>query len=83
MFYPPAQEYLERLKRISEGEARDLFETVVKALERDPFKRRAKVDIRPWKGPQYDYRIRKGRHRFGYRIAKKEKTVHVLRGWFK
>ncbi len=83
VFYPPAQRYIERLKGISEDEARELFEAVVEALECDPFRSRPGADISPWKGPQYDYRLRVRRHRFGYRVAKREKTVHVLRGWFK
>jgi hypothetical protein len=41
------------------------------------------VDIRQWKGPQFQYRLRVGRHRFGYGALKKEKLVDVKRAWMK
>lgn len=79
MLYPPVLSYLEQLTK---DEARRCWEAI-SALESDPFRRRPGADIEPWKGPEYDYRIRKGRHRFGYRVRKKERTVHVLGAWFK
>jgi hypothetical protein len=39
------------LTKISKTEATELFEAVVVALERDPFKRQSGADIRRWKGP--------------------------------
>lgn len=77
--YPPVLRYLEGLTDRERGRC---WEPIT-ALEEDPFRRRPGVDIEPWKGAQYDYRVRKGRHRFGYVVVKKDKTVHVLGAWFK
>jgi mRNA-degrading endonuclease RelE of RelBE toxin-antitoxin system len=52
-------------------------------LGRDPFRGRPRVDIQQWKGSQFQYRLRVGRHRFGYDVLKKEKLVDVKRAWMK
>jgi len=73
---------LEKLKAISQKETERCADALEK-LGEDPFRRRSGADIRSWSGPGFHYRIRVGRHRFGYRIDKKGKIVHVLRGWLK
>ena len=80
--YPQPQKYLEKLKAVSQKEAERCADALEK-LEEDPFKGRSGADIRPWSGPGFQYRLRVGRHRFGYRIDKEGKIVHVLRGWLK
>jgi mRNA-degrading endonuclease RelE of RelBE toxin-antitoxin system len=80
--YRQPQKYLEKLKAIGQKEA----ERCANALEKlgeDPFRGRPGADIRRWSGPGFHYRLRVGRHRFGYVIDKEGKIVHVLRGWFK
>mgnify|MGYP000081037426 CR=1 FL=1 len=80
--YPQPQKYLEKLKAISQKEAQRCTDALEK-LGEDPFRAGLGVDIRSWTGPEFHYRRRVGRHRFGYRINRKGKIVHVLRGWLK
>lgn len=79
VLYPPVLSYLEQLR---DEEKHRCWEAIT-ALERDPFRSRPGVDIKRWKDARFDYRLRKGRHRFGYKVAKKDRTIHVLKGWFK
>ena len=78
----PAQDYLEKLKRLDSEDAKRCADALA-ALGADPFRSRPGVDIARWKGPEYDYRLRRGRHRFGYRLDKRAKKVHVIDAWFK
>jgi mRNA-degrading endonuclease RelE of RelBE toxin-antitoxin system len=55
----------------------------LRELAKDPFEARPGADIAPWKGPEFDYRLRVGRHRFGYRVSKPSKMVYVDAAWFK
>ena len=55
----------------------------LRELAKDPFTPRPGVDIAPWRGPGFDYRLRVGRHRFGYRTDKRAKIVLVDAAWFK
>ena len=82
MVYPQPQKYLEKLKAVSQKEAERCADALEK-LEEDPFRGRSGADIRRWSGLGFHYRLRVGRHRFGYNIDKEGKTVHVLRGWLK
>lgn len=59
-------------------------ERCVKALKKlgeDPHHSRPGVDISKWSGPEFDYRLRVGRHRFGYTL--KSGVVLVDDAWFK
>jgi mRNA-degrading endonuclease RelE of RelBE toxin-antitoxin system len=59
-------------------------ERCVKALKKlgeDPRHSRLGIDISKWSGPEFDYRLRVGRHRFGYIV--KSEVVRVDDAWFK
>ena len=56
---------------------------LLKEIGEDPFHPRPGADIRRWRGPQFDWEVRKGRHRFGYRVHKRERVVYVDAAWFK
>ncbi len=45
--------------------------------------RRVIKDFLAKEGAEFDYRLRIGRHRFGYRVDKSEKLVLVDAAWFK
>jgi mRNA-degrading endonuclease RelE of RelBE toxin-antitoxin system len=52
-------------------------------LGRNPFRGHPGVNAKRWKGPEFQYRLRVGRHRFGYDVLKKEKLVDIKRAWMK
>lgn len=80
--HPEVSRYLVKLKR---GALKDAERCAIalRELAGDPFTSRPEVDVAPWKGPEFDYRLRVGRHRFGYRVDKREKLVLVDAAWFK
>ncbi|MDI6820496.1 MAG: hypothetical protein QMC89_06310 [Candidatus Hodarchaeaceae archaeon] len=49
-------------------------------LGRDPFGDRSDVDIKRWRGPEFQYRLRVGRHRFGYDVRKGQLPLLERRG---
>jgi len=55
----------------------------LRAIGSDPFRSRANVDIARWEGSEFDYRLRVGRHRFGYRVDKGGSKIFVDDAWFK
>ncbi|KXA97949.1 hypothetical protein AKJ39_02720 [candidate division MSBL1 archaeon SCGC-AAA259J03] len=74
--------YLAKLAKDAPKDA-ERCRDALRELGRDPFTSRSGVDISPWQGEEFDYRIRVGRHRFGYRVDKDEKTVLVDAGRLK
>ncbi|MDI6883618.1 MAG: hypothetical protein QMD00_00510 [Hadesarchaea archaeon] len=82
LLHPEVSRYLVKLGRDAPKDARRCAEALRKLAE-DPFAARPSVDIAPWQGPEFDYRLRVGRHRFGYRVDKSKKFVHVDAAWFK
>ncbi len=79
---PQVQSYLETVATHAPQQARRCVEALAE-LGRNPFMGRPRVDIKRWKGPEFHYRLRVGRHRFGYDVLKKEKLVDVKRAWMK
>jgi len=79
---PQVESYLETLKTHAPGQARRCADALAE-LGRDPFRKRSGADIEKWRGPEFDYRLRVGRHRFGYDVLKKDGLVDVKRAWFK
>jgi len=55
----------------------------LRALGDDPFRSRPRVDIARWEGPEFGYRLRVGRHHFGYRVSRETGEVSVDDAWFK
>lgn len=53
----------------------------LRKLKKDPYHSRSGVDISRWEGPEFDYRLRVGRHRFGYTL--KSEVIQVDDAWFK
>lgn len=53
----------------------------LKKLKEDPYHKRPGVDIKKWEGTEFDYRLRVGRHRFGYTV--KSETVKIDDAWYK
>lgn len=74
------QKYLAKLS----AEAPQDEERCVKALKKlkeDPHHKRSGVDIKKWEGSKFDYRLRVGRHQFGYTVE--SETIRVDDAWFK
>ncbi len=80
--HPEASRYLVKLKRDAPKDA-ERCAAALRELAMNPFTSRSGVDVAPWKGAEFDYRLRIGRHRFGYRVDKGEKLVLVDAAWFK
>jgi len=80
--HPEVSRYLVKLKRDAPKDA-ERCAAALRELATDPFTSRPGVDVAPWKGPEFDYRLRVGRHRFGYRMDKSERLVLVDAAWFK
>ena len=80
--HPEVSKYLAKLAQRAPKDAERCIDAL-RELSSDPFTSRSGVDIAPWKGPEFDYRIRIGRHRFGYRVDKGEKLVLVDAARFK
>jgi len=80
--HPEVSRYLVKLERGAPKDA-ERCATALRELAGDPFTSRPEVDVAPWKGFEFDYRLRVGRHRFGYRVDKHEKLVLVDAAWFK
>jgi mRNA-degrading endonuclease RelE of RelBE toxin-antitoxin system len=74
--------YLETLKIHASEQARRCIDSLTE-LGRDPFTARPRADIKKWRGPEFEYRLKVGRHRFGYDVLKGDKFVDVKRAWFK
>lgn len=79
---PQVESYLEILKTHAPKQARKCADGLAE-LGSAPFRKRPRADIRKWRGPEYDYRLRVRRHRFGYDVLKNDKFVDVKRAWFK
>lgn len=79
---PHVQTYLETMAIHAAKQARRCADALAE-LGRDPFRNRPGVDIKRWCGPEFQYRLRVGRHRFGYDVRKDEKIVDVKRAWMK
>ena len=82
LLHPQVAKYLVKLGRDTPKDA-DRCATAIRGLSKDPFRPRAGVDIAKWEGKEFDYRLRVGRHRFGYRVDKVKKLVLVDAAWFK
>lgn len=79
---PQVQTYLEAMAVYAPKQATRCADALAE-LGRDPFRDRPGVDIKRWRGPEFQYRLRVGRHRFGYDVRKDEKIVDVKRAWMK
>lgn len=80
--HPEVVGYLVRLGRVAPKDA-ERCANALRELRKYPFRSRTGVDIAPWKGLEFDYRLRVGRHRFGYRVDKRKRFVLVDAAWFK
>ncbi len=74
------QKHLAKISARAPKDKRRCLEAL-KKLEKDPYHSRSGVDISKLEGPEFDYRLRVGRHRFGYRID--NQVVLVDDAWFK
>lgn len=74
------QRYLAKLSARAPKDRERCVEAL-KKLGEDPRHSRSGVDISKWIGQEFDYRLRVGRHRFGYTVE--SKTVRVDDAWFK
>jgi hypothetical protein len=74
------REYLSKLEGLDRDDAK-LCADALAALVSDPFRSRPEAEIERWKGPEFDYCLRRGRHNFGYRVEKN--LVRVIDVWFK
>jgi mRNA-degrading endonuclease RelE of RelBE toxin-antitoxin system len=79
---PQVQSYLETMAIHAKKQASRCADALAE-LGQDPFRDRPGVDIKRWRGPEFQYRLRVGRHRFGYDVRKAEKIVDVKRAWMK
>lgn len=78
LLHRQVEKYLDRLSDDEEARCRKSL----KHLSEGPHRARSGADITPWKGEEeFDYRLRVGRHRFGYKI--REDEVLVTGAWFK
>ncbi len=80
--HPGVIRYLVKISRDAPEDAKRCT-AALHELSMNPFTLRPKVDIAPWKGPEFQYRLRVGRHRFGYRVDDKGRLVYVDAAWFK
>ncbi len=74
------QKYLAKLSAESPKDKERCVEAL-RELREDPHHSRSGVDITKWTGPEFDYRLRVGRHRFGYTVE--SEVVRVDDAWFK
>jgi mRNA-degrading endonuclease RelE of RelBE toxin-antitoxin system len=79
--HPEVSRYLAKLAKDAPNDA-ERCARALRELE-NPFASRAGVDIAMWQGHEFDYRLRVGRHRFGYRVDKRDRAVYVDAAWFK
>jgi hypothetical protein len=82
IIHKPARDYLTALERLDRENAIGCVDALA-VLGIDPFRSRPGTEVARWKGPEFDYWLRKGRHSFGYRVDKKKKIVHIIDTWFK
>ena len=82
LLHPSVARYLVKLGKDAPRDAQRCAKAL-RGLSRDPFTGRPGVDIAPWQGPEFEYRLRVGRHRFGYRVDKKRRIVYIDAAWFK
>lgn len=82
LLHPEVVKYIAKLRSRGPRDAERCAEAL-RALNDDPFRSRPSVDIARWEGSEFDYRLRVGRHRFGYRVDKKTGQVSVDDAWFK
>jgi mRNA-degrading endonuclease RelE of RelBE toxin-antitoxin system len=80
--HPEVSRYLVKLGRDALKDAERRARTL-RELAKAPFTARPSVDIAPWQGAEFDHRLRRGRHRFGYRVDKRERVVCIDAAWFK
>lgn len=80
--HPEVAEYLAKLGKVAHKDA-ERCASALRGLAKNPFRSRSGADIEPWKGPEFDYRLRVGRHRLGYRVDKRKRLVMVDAAWFK
>jgi len=78
--HPEVLRYLAKLA-VEAPRDKDRCIEAIKHLEEDPYHRRPGVDISRWEGPEFGFRLRAGRHRFGYRVDRG--TVGIDDAWFK
>lgn len=74
------QKYLAKLSARAPKDRERCVEAL-KKLGEDPLHSRSGVDVSKWGDPRFDYRLRVGRHRFGYIVG--SETVQVDDAWFK
>jgi len=80
--HPEVSRYLAKLAKDAPKDA-ERCAGALRELAKDPFTARPGVDIAPWRGPEFDCRLRVGRHRFGYRVNKGKRLALVDAAWFK
>ncbi len=80
--HPGVVRYLAKLEKDTPKDAERCVKAL-RALAKDPHRTRPGVDTAPWRGPEFDYRLRVGRHRFGYRVNRRERVVSVDAARFK
>jgi hypothetical protein len=81
LVYSPAREYLAKLAKIDREDAIACVDAL-EALAKNPLEQTPSLNILRWKGPEFDFRLKKKRHNIGYWVNGRKRTVHVIDMWF-
>jgi hypothetical protein len=81
LIHSPATEYLAKLAQIDRDDA-IVCANVLEALAENPSGPTPSLNILRWRGPEFDFRLKKERHNIGYRVDKRRRIVYVIDMWF-